>query len=411
MDDGEEIFALKAPQDLILVGNSAGGIGGVDVERLDGRRQARIVERVSELAHVDVAHAGALEIRATDDALVEGVAARGGGQEAASLFCIGADEGGQAGDEARRHGAVGVARLAAAETDEGGAGTSVGAREAADVFSGDAGDVCGGFWRVARQDLAFECFGTLHMPAQESTVAEAFLGKHVQHGEGESTVSAGPRAEEGVGTIGRLRAVSVDAVDPGTSLAGNLDVMAEVDVGREHADAPEYDHIAFLCLLRGSRQRRAHDIAVAAALGRRADGAVEARGAEFVEERVACAVADCAHRAGVRVRQDGLGAEVIDDGLPVLGNLSDGRFPADGLETSFSLLADALQGCHDAPFGVDGALVVGHLGAERAAREGVIGVACNVDGAAILHGDEQTAAVGAVVGAYRRLDFVHKNLL
>ena len=138
---------------------------------------------------------------------------------------------------------------------------------------------------------------------------------------------------------------------------------------------------------------------------------VEARGAEFVEERVACAVADCAHRAGVRVRQDGLGAEVIDDGLPVLGNLSDGRFPADGLETSFSLLADALQGCHDAPFGVDGALVVGHLGAERAAREGVIGVACNVDGAAILHGDEQTAAVGAVVGADRRLDFVHKNLL
>ena len=184
-----------------------------------------------------------------------------------------------------------------------------------------------------------------------------------------------------------------------------------MDVGREHADAPEYDHVAFLCLLRGSRQSRAHDIAVAAALSRRADGAVETRGAERVEERMTGAVTDRAHRAGIGVGQDGLGAEVIDDGLPVLGDLSDGCIPADGLETSFPLLADALQGCHDASLGVDGALVVGHLGAERAAREGVIGVACNVDGAAILHGDEQTAAVGAVVGADGRLDFVHKNLL
>ena len=31
VDDGEEVFALEAAQDLVLVGGGAGGIGGVDV--------------------------------------------------------------------------------------------------------------------------------------------------------------------------------------------------------------------------------------------------------------------------------------------------------------------------------------------------------------------------------------------
>ena len=341
MDDGEEVFALEAAQDLVLVGGGAGGIGGVDVERLYWWRQVWIIERAAELAHVDVAHAGVLEVGAADDVLVEGVAAGGGGQEAAAFLGVGADEGGQAGDEARGHGAVDVAGLAAAEADEGGAGAAVGMGEGADIRGGDAGDGRGGLGGVMRQDFLLEGLSSLHVLLEEGAVGEVVLHEHVEDGERKRAVGAGARAEEGVGVVGGLRAVGVDAVDLGASLASHLDVVAEVDVGREHADAPEDNHIAMLGFLRGGRQRRAHDVAIAAALGGRADGAVEARGAERVEEGVAGAVADRAHRAGVGVGQDGLGAVVADDGLPAPRNLFDGFIPADGDKAPFTLLADA----------------------------------------------------------------------
>ena len=392
-------------------GGGAGGIGGIDVERLYWWRQVWIIERAAELAHVDVAHAGVLEVGAADDVLVEGVAAGGGGQEAAAFLGVGADEGGQAGDEARGHGAVCVAGLAAAEADEGGAGIAVGVGEGADIRGGDAGDGCGGLGGVMRQDLLLEFVSSLYVLLEEGAVGEVVLYEHVEDGERKRAVGAGARAEEGVGVVGGLRAVGVDAVDLGAIFAGHLDVVAEVDVGREHTDAPEDDHIAMLGFLRGGRQRRAHDVAIATALGRRADGAVKARGAELVEEGVAGAVADCAHRAGVGVGQDGFGAVVTDDGLPAPRNLFDGFIPADGDKAPFTLLAGAPQRRHDALCGVDRALIVGHLRAERAAREGVFGVARDTDGLAVLNGDEQPAAVGAVVGTDRRLDFVHKDLL
>ena len=233
----------------------------------------------------------------------------------------------------------------------------------------------------------------------------------MEDGERKRAVGAGARAEEGVGVVGGLRAVGVDAVDLGASLASHLDVVAEVDVGREHADAPEDNHIAMLGFLRGGRQRRAHDVAIATALGGRTDGAVEARGAERVEEGVAGAVANRAHRAGVGVGQDGLGAVFLDDAVPAPSDLFDGLIPADGAKAPLALLADALQRRHDTLCGVDRAFIVGHLRAERAAREGVFGVARDTDGLAVLDGDEQPAAVGAVVGTDRRLDFVHKDLL
>ena len=411
MDDGEEVFALEAAQDLVLVGGGAGGVGGIDVERLYWWRQVYVVERAAELAHVDVANASLLEVGAADDVLVEGMAAGGGGQEAAAFLGVGADEGGQAGDEARGHGAVDVAGLAAAEADEGGAGAAVGMGEGADIRGGDAGDGCGGLGSVMRQDLLLEFVSSLYVLLEEGAVGESIAHEHVEDGEGKRTVGAGARAEEGVGVVGGLRAVGVDAVDLGASLASHLDVVAEVDVGREHADAPEDDHIAMLGFLRGGRQRRAHDVAIATALGRRADGAVEARGAERVEEGVAGAVANRAHRAGVGVRQDGLGAVFLGDAVPAPSDLFDGLIPADGAKAPLALLADAPQRRHDALWRVDRALIVGHLRAERAAREGVFGVARDTDGLAVLDGDEQPAAVGAVVGTDRRLDFVHKDLL
>lgn len=342
VDDGEEVFALEAAQDLVLVGGGAGGIGGIDVERLDGRFECIVIERAAELAHVDVANASLLEVGAADDVLVEGVAAGGGGQETAAFLGVGADEGGQAGDEARGHGAVDVAGLAAAEADEGGAGIAVGMGEGADIRGGDAGDSCGGFGGVVRQDLLLEFVRSLHVLLEEGAVGEAVAHEHAEDGKRECTVGAGARAEEGVGVVGGPRAVGVDAVNLGAIPAGNLDVVTEVDVGREHADAPEDDHVAVLGFLRGGRQRCAHDIAVAAALGRCADGAVKTRGTECVEESMAGAVANRAHRAGIGIGQDGLGAVVMDDGLPAPGNLGDGFIPTDGGKASFALSARAL---------------------------------------------------------------------
>jgi hypothetical protein len=46
-------------------------------------------------------------------------------------------------------------------------------------------------------------------------------------------------------------------------------------------------------------------------------------------------------------------------------------------------------------------LVVGYFRAEKAAREGMIGVAGNLHGAAIFHRDEHGARIGAIMRAGR----------
>jgi hypothetical protein len=133
--------------------------------------------------------------------------------------------------------------------------------------------------------------------------------------------------------------------------------------------------------------------------GRRADGAVQLRGAQAVEKAPVHALAlHHAHGAGVAVGQDGLRV-ARGDGARRCGDVGQGFVPADGCELAAALGARALEGREDA-LGVVAALgVAGDLGAQHAIGVRVVGVALHAGGHAVFHRGEQGAGVGAVVRA------------
>ena len=62
VDDGEEVVAREAAEDVVLVGRDGGGVAVVDEEGVDGRAADAGVgqgERAAELAHVDGARGAA----------------------------------------------------------------------------------------------------------------------------------------------------------------------------------------------------------------------------------------------------------------------------------------------------------------------------------------------------------------
>ena len=103
--------------------------------------------------------------------------------------------------------------------------------------------------------------------------------------------------------------------------------------------------------------------------------------------------------AGGAVRQDGLGARLGDDGLPAGGDVGQRLVPAHALEPALALRPDALQRVQHAVRVVDALEVVVHLGAERAARERMRGIAGQPLGGAVPDLDHPAAGVRAVVPA------------
>ena len=91
-----------------------------------------------------------------------------------------------------------------------------------------------------------------------------------------------------------------------------------------------------------------------------------------------------AERAAVAVRQDRLGAEAGDDLLPAAADLGEGFVPGDALPLAAALGADAAQRIQHAVGVVDVIEVGADLGAEPAGGDGVVGVAAEADGAAVL---------------------------
>ena len=178
-----------------------------------------------------------------------------------------------------------------------------------------------------------------------------------------------------------------------------------MDVGREHGEAPEDDEVAFLRFLRANGAGIPHDSCPAMTLGGGTDGAEEIAGAELVKERMVAVVLDTAHRAGVGIRLNGFGTIGLDDILPLRCDFLHGIRPRNRLKSSFALLARAAKRRQKAAFGINRALVMRHLWAERAARKMVLGVAGDADGAAVFNFDEKAAAVGAVEWTDRAVDF------
>ena len=107
-----------------------------------------------------------------------------------------------------------------------------------------------------------------------------------------------------------------------------------------------------------------------------------------------------AERARVGVGEDRLRAVGgIPDGAELRGDFVERFVPGDALESPFAFFADAAQRVHQALAVIRAFEVAIDLRAEKAARDGMIGIAGDANRATIANGDEHRAGVGAVVRA------------
>ena len=246
------------------------------------------------------------------------------------------------------------------------------------------------------------------MPGYEVPVAESLTGEDVHDAEGEGAIRAGARQDDLVGDARGGRPVTVDEDNARPALSGDAQVVGQVEIRGKRIQAPENNEAAFLHLLGRRRDGRTHDRPPAAALGGSAQRALGLGGAQGVEERIVGVLLHIAHGARVGAGHDGLAAIAGDDVFPAPRDFPDGLVPGNGLELTLSFLPCAPEGGGEAQGRIDGSLVMGRFRAERAAREGMLGIAGDPDGPAVFPGDKKAAAVRTVVRAAGS-DYIHKK--
>ena len=100
-------------------------------------------------------------------------------------------------------------------------------------------------------------------------------------------------------------------------------------------------------------------------------------------------------------------APLRDHAPPPARDQVDRGIPADGLETPLALRPDAPERRLHSRRVVEALGIVVDLTAHHAARERVRGIAADVGDAPVVHGDDEGALGGAVVGADRALNLMH----
>ena len=211
----------------------------------------------------------------------------------------------------------------------------------------------------------------------------------------------GPRAQLQVlmAFLGRLALARVDADQAGAVALGLLRDAPEMQVAADGVAAPDQDELGLgeeLHLHSHLGTQRVHQ---AFAAGRGADGARQQRRAQAVEEAPVHALAlHQSHGARVAVRLDGLRV-ARGDVRQARRDVPQRFVPAHRGELPAALGARTFEWREDA-LGMVGALgVLRHLGAQHAAGLRMRRVALYAHGAAVLHGGDQGAGIGAVVGA------------
>ena len=323
------------------------------------------------------------------------------------LPCAG--ERGQHGDSARGGSAVVAALHAVVEADDGGLGSRVIAREAFDVGDGDAGDRGDAIGRVFGDALA-ELVEAAGPAGDVILIEEAIADDDVHHAEREGGVGAGVDGDVPVRGARGAGGVGVKDDEPGAVAAGFFDEGPEVDVIAVDIGGPGEDELrvregfgvgAELAAVNG-------DEGLAAGFG--ANGAIELRGAETVEEAaIHGAVAELADGAGIGVGQDRFRSVLAGDCGQARGDGIESFVPGDALEGfcfaavrqhGFGHAGAAAHGIEKAVGRVDAVEIFGDFAAEEPAGDGVIRVAAKLGGAAgFVNGDEDPAGVGAVMRA------------
>ena len=183
--------------------------------------------------------------------------------------------------------------------------------------------------------------------AQVVLVGQAVAPEDVHQAERQGRVSAGPGLDVPVASRGGWAAVGVDRHQGRPALAGLDHQAPEVAIGVRGVRAPVEDQLAAGHGHRvGPRSAEAVRIFVAQGPGRGADGPVEGRGPQAVEESaVEAAGLELAHRPVIAVGQDGLGTVFRGrDGGESPGDLGQGVVPRDRLEPARTLRPDPAGG-------------------------------------------------------------------
>ena len=174
-------------------------------------------------------------------------------------------------------------------------------------------------------------------------IDEILRDQHVHHAERERGVGARNERHVLVALFRGLAAIRVDGDELRAAALRFLRLPPEVQIGNDRIAAPDQDQPAVRELLDVRPHRRADGRDPAGLAGGRADGAVEQRRAEPVEEAaIHRAVLQEPHRSRVGVRDDRLRAvgrsgdraEPGRDGVERL-------VPGDALEAAFALPAHA----------------------------------------------------------------------
>ena len=399
---GEQVLARKAGHDLGRLGRHGHGIAVVDHDGVHARAEAIaafVQQGVADGAHVDGARAAlAQQVRHLQSGALRGQGARGGQQQAAGTVAPGAHQGRQAGDGA--HGIAAAARAlhAVVQADGGGRGGAIVARQLADLLHGQAADLGRALGRPL-QGAGLEFLPAQRVARDVVMVQPAVRDQLVHQGQRQGGIGAGQQLQVLVAFVGGLGLARVYAHQARAVALGLQCIAPEMQAAADAVAAPDEDEPAFGEMLHAHAQLAAIGQVQGLAPGAGADGAVQQRGAELVEEAPVHALAlHQAHGACVAVGQDGFGIARRQRVQPG-GDVGQRLVPAHGLELPGALGAHAAQrGEHT--LGVVAALgVFADLGAEHAARVRMVGVALDSFGDAVFDRGHQRAGIGAVMGA------------
>ncbi len=403
--DGEQVFAGEAGRHLGRVRRDGHRIGVVDDHGLDLRAElgrGGPQQVVADGGHVDGARGVRQQVGPLQGRLVGGEGTGRGQLHAAGRVAPGAHQGRQAGDVAHRHAAAPhplhavveanghrLARLGRLAVEPG---------QFHHLVHRDAAHLGRAFRRPFGRPL-LQLLKAQRVAGQVVMVQQVFLDQHVHHAQRQGRVRARHQGDVLVAFFRRQRAVGVDGNQSGAAPLGFLGPGPEVQVGSDGIAAPDQDQPGILELFQVGADGGAHRVLVPRRAGRGADGAVQQRCPQPVEEAGRHRLAlQQAHGAAIAVGQDGF-RRPRGDGLEAAGDGGQRLVPADALELALALLAHPAQRMQQA-LGVVGALrVARHLGAQHAGRGGMVGIPLDLGGHPVFHGDQQGTGVGAVMRA------------
>ena len=397
VDHAEEVLARKSGDDLHGLGGDRDRVGVVNVDRAN-RRIVLVEQRVADGRHVDRARIVPDEIGPLERLVVDRVGAARREQGAARRIAPGADQRGEAGRGAHRHAAAGVPLHPIVEPDHRGLDRAVVPRQRNDVVGCETGDLRDAPRRVIAQAF-HELLETQRVTRDVVVIEQVFRDEDVHHAQRQRGIGARQRREVHVTLLRGLAAVGIDRDQLGAAAFRLLHAAPQVQVRDDGIRAPDDDELGVFELFEIGADARPDGRGVACLARARAYCAIEQRCAEPVKKApIHGAVLEQAHCPGVAVGKNCLRSiRRSGDLLEARADRVQRFVPADALEATGALRADAPQRMQHALRCIRAIEIARDLRAQRTARGRMIGGAFDLDRAAVLHRDEQRTGIGTIV--------------